>query len=69
MSLVNEQQEAMKVKEVARRLRVNVKTVYRMLETGQLNGVRAGRLWRIPVTSFEEYLHGSRAAGSNANRE
>jgi excisionase family DNA binding protein len=47
---------ALKVSTVAQRLGVNPKTVYRMLETGQLRGVRAGRLWRVPVDALDEYL-------------
>ena len=47
---------AIKVADVAGRLGVNPKTVYRMLETGQLRGVRAGRLWRVPADALDEYL-------------
>jgi excisionase family DNA binding protein len=57
---------AIKVSEVAARLGVNPKTVYRMLETGQLRGVRAGRLWRVPVEALDDYLRtGSPGGGAD----
>ena len=57
-------QDVMKVAEVARRLGVNIKTVYRMLELGQLRGVRAGRLWLVPTSAFQDYLEGRDGEGS-----
>jgi len=51
---------ALTVCEVARRLNVSQRTVYRILETGQLHGVRAGRLWRVPVDAVDEYLRAGR---------
>jgi excisionase family DNA binding protein len=49
-------EQVLTVTEVAQRLRVNVKTVYRMLEKGRLHGVRVGRLWRVPDEALSEYL-------------
>ena len=48
------------VGEVAERLRVNPKTVYRMVRKGTLRGVRIGSLWRIPAETLEEYLTGKK---------
>lgn len=46
------------VEEVADRLLLNPRTVYRMIDQGELHAVRAGRLWRIPKESLARYLKG-----------
>lgn len=47
------------VEEVAARLRISPRTVYRMLERGILKGVRnAGGFWRVPVDALATYLMG-----------
>lgn len=47
------------VPEVAERLRVNPRTVYALLESGKLRGIRVGRLWRVPVRAVQEFLEGA----------
>jgi excisionase family DNA binding protein len=47
------------VEEVAEQLRVDPRTVYRMIQEKALHAVRAGRLWRVPKASLEEYLKGN----------
>lgn len=42
--------------EVARELRISVKTVYRLVDEGELAHVRVGRLIRIPEKSVEQYI-------------
>jgi excisionase family DNA binding protein len=42
--------------EVARILRVTVRTVERYCKQGKLRAVKVGRLWRIPRSSLEEFL-------------
>jgi len=54
----------LKVAEVAKRLRVNVRTIYRMIERGELHGVRVGRLWRVPAVALEDYLRMGGPQGS-----
>lgn len=54
------QTAALTVCEVARRLNVSQRTVYRMLEVGQLHGVRAGRLWQVTEEDLDEYLRTGR---------
>lgn len=49
---------ALKVAEVANCMALNPKTVYRMLERGELRGVKAGRVWRVPADALAEYLKG-----------
>jgi excisionase family DNA binding protein len=46
------------IEEVAEVLKVHPRTVNRMLERGQLRGVKAGRLWRISQEALEAYLRG-----------
>jgi excisionase family DNA binding protein len=52
--------------EVARILRVTLRTVERYCKQGKLRAVKVGRLWRIPRSSLEEFL--KTEAGGNAKR-
>jgi excisionase family DNA binding protein len=52
--------------EVARILRVTVRTVERYCAQGKLRAVKVGRLWRIPRSSLEELL--KTEAEGNAKR-
>jgi excisionase family DNA binding protein len=47
---------ALKVSEVARRLQVDPRTVYRMIQRGDLHGVKTGRVWRVTLESLELFL-------------
>ena len=42
--------------EVLMRLRVNVKTLYRLIGTGELPAVRIGRQWRVRPHDLETWL-------------
>ncbi|OUM40225.1 helix-turn-helix domain-containing protein [Arthrobacter sedimenti] len=44
------------VAEIAARMRVSKMTVYRLVQSGALNGVRFGRSYRVPETAVEQYL-------------
>ena len=48
------------IEEVAKVLQVNQRTVNRLLERGELRGVKVGRLWRIPEAALDAYLRGER---------
>jgi excisionase family DNA binding protein len=37
------------VREAANYLRISARTVYRLIESGQIGAVRIGKQWRIPV--------------------
>jgi excisionase family DNA binding protein len=50
--------ETLKVGEVAAKLRVDPRTVYRMIELGDLPAVRVGRLFRIPAEAIEKLMYG-----------
>ena len=47
------------VEEVADVMRVSKMTVYRLLHSGELPGVRVGRSFRVPQDALEAYLRSS----------
>ena len=47
------------VEEVAGVMRVSKMTVYRLLHSGDLPGVRVGRSFRVPQDALEAYLRSS----------
>jgi excisionase family DNA binding protein len=47
--------------EVARILRVTVRTVERYCKEGKIRAVKIGRLWRIPRSCLEEFLKTERS--------
>lgn len=53
---MTEQLGAFKVVEVAQRLRVDPRTIYRLITSGGLRAVKVGRVWRVPADSLEAYL-------------
>ena len=40
------------VREAASYLRISARTVYRLIESGQLGAVRIGKQWRIPASDL-----------------
>ena len=40
------------VREAANFLRISARTVYRLIESGQISAVRIGKQWRIPMTNL-----------------
>jgi excisionase family DNA binding protein len=55
---VAEREEVMTVAEVAKLLRVNRKTVEKLIYAGKLHAVKIGRVWRIPRTAVVRFLEG-----------
>lgn len=50
-------EKMLSVKEVSQRLGVSINTVIRLIESGEIqNVIRVGRQYRIPESSFNEYL-------------
>jgi excisionase family DNA binding protein len=49
-------EQLLTVAEIAARMRVSKMTVYRLVHSGALNGVRVGRSYRGPETAVEQYL-------------
>ena len=48
------------VEDVADLLKVNARTVYKMVERGEIRSVRAGRQIRITGEALDAYLRGER---------
>lgn len=44
--------------EVAEYLKVNIRTVYKLLESGELRGIKVGRIWRIAESAVNEFVRG-----------
>lgn len=44
------------VSEIAARMRVSKMTVYRLVQSGAMNGIRFGRSYRVPETAVQQYL-------------
>src|SRR5262245_51638064 len=42
--------------EIAERLKVVPRTVYRWLTTGSLRGIKLGRIWRVAPTDLQRFL-------------
>jgi excisionase family DNA binding protein len=65
------EQLTLTVPEVAERLRVSPRSVYRLIERNDLHAVRVGRLFRIPVESLQQYLRGDQrpVSDGSANRD
>jgi excisionase family DNA binding protein len=51
-------EEVMTVAEVAKLLRVNRKTVEKLIYAGKLHAVKIGWVWRIPRTAVVRFLEG-----------
>ncbi len=58
--------ELMTVEEVAAYLRVTKKTIYRLLERGQIPATKVGHQWRFDRTSIDEWLQ-RKSVGAKAN--
>jgi len=43
-------------------LRINARTVYRLIKNGEIPAVRIGRQWRIRRCDLDSWLDGQRAA-------
>lgn len=44
--------------EVADYLKINIRTVYKLLESGELRGIKVGRIWRIAESAVNEFVRG-----------
>ncbi len=53
--------------QVAERLQVTERTVYRWLTEGRLKGVRLGRLWRIRPEAFDAFLRANTPSDPEAS--
>lgn len=46
--------------EVADYLKINIRTVYKLLETGELRGRKIGRIWRISESAVNDFVQGEK---------
>jgi len=53
---MQQEEELLKVQDVAERLQVNARTVLRMVERGELDAVRVARNWRFRPRDIDAYL-------------
>lgn len=51
------------LQEVAEILKVNIRTIHRYLESGQLEAIKMGsRQWRVSQAALEKFLYGKERA-------
>jgi excisionase family DNA binding protein len=50
--------------EVANQLRVSLRTVYRLIDNGQIEAFRVGGQWRITRVAITEYMRRNSTLGS-----
>lgn len=48
-------EQLLKVAEAAKHLRVSPRTVYRLIDQGDIKACRIGKQWRIPISSMPGY--------------
>jgi excisionase family DNA binding protein len=48
--------------EIAARLNLKLRTVWKWLKAGKLKGVKMGREWRIPDSDLQAFIDGLKAA-------
>jgi len=53
------EKEYLTIEEVAKRLRVNKRTVYRLAVKGQIPAFKFGKSWRISVAKLEKFIEGN----------
>lgn len=42
--------------QIATRLQITTRTIYRWLDSGTLKGVKLGKVWRVNADDFENFL-------------
>ena len=53
------EKEYLTIKEVAKRMRVNERTVYRMAKKGQIPAFKFGKSWRIGSVKLDKLFEGN----------
>lgn len=49
--------EIMKFEEVMEYLNIGKNTLYRLLNNGEINAFKIGKVWKIPKKSVEDYVN------------
>jgi excisionase family DNA binding protein len=58
-------EQLMTLAQVAEILQVSTRTVFRLIERGELAGAKVGREWRFTREDLETYLHKARGGGAD----
>ncbi len=66
---MQQEDELLKVEDVAKRLHVNTRTVLRMVDRGELNAVKVARSWRFRPRDIDAYLQKNRTGSAVATQE
>ena len=53
---MEEMVQVYKAEEVAKILKVNLRTVYRLMKAGKIQATRVGHQWRIPKSEVDKYI-------------
>ncbi|MBC7083657.1 MAG: helix-turn-helix domain-containing protein [Firmicutes bacterium] len=53
--------EVMTAPEAAQYLRVDIRSVWKLLSEGKIRGARVGRVWRIAKSELDRFLRGGEA--------
>ena len=56
--------DALTAEETAKLLRVNVKTVYKLIRNNELPAVKVGRSFRVSKTELTDYIGGERISSN-----
>ena len=56
---VNMENEIMRFEEVMEFLNIGKNTLYKLLNNGEINAFKIGKVWIIPKKSIEEYIRNS----------
>jgi excisionase family DNA binding protein len=55
---------ALTVKQVAQRLSVNNRTIYRLVQSGGLPAFKVANVWRFPERDFDSWIEGQKTRAS-----
>ena len=64
MERIEDRVRALRVREVAERLQVELRTVYGLIRGGKLKARKIGRMYRVPLEALDNYLMGRDERGS-----
>ena len=48
--------EVLNIKQLAERLQLSERTIYRLAKTGEIPGFRVGKAWRFPLAQVDQWM-------------
>ena len=57
--------QLLNVKQVQEQLQLSERTIFRLLQKGELKGFKLGREWRFTQTDIDEFIEAQRKKSSN----